>query len=290
MTVVSFCSLKGAPGITTLACLVGATWPAPRRVMVVECDSSGGDLATRFQLSAKVGWTSFCGPARRAESSISIEPHLQQLPGGLDVLIGNVGTDGGDAVRSIAALLASAESSPGGEWDVLIDLGRIAAGDGRSVTCLGQSDAIVIGLQGDAPSAMHVRENVPRLFGRFADRVGLAVIGGGGYSSAEIEEFTGIPVIIEVPSDPMAAAVATGDRVGKRRLRRSLLVPSAARLAARLVQSPTAETGRGSAGGVADQAPRPAGGRPSNDAPDGASPPPLVRVPTPGGRSEGVLR
>jgi hypothetical protein len=258
--------------------------------MVVECDSSGGDLAARFQLSAKSGWTSFSASARRAESSISIEPHLQQLPGGLDVLIGNVGTDGGEAVKSIAALLASAESSPGGQWDVLIDLGRIISGDGRSVTCLGQSDAIVIGLKSDAASAIHVRENVQRLFARFVDRVGLAVMRGGGYSLAEIEKFTGIPVIGEVPSDPMAAAVATGDKVGKRRLRRSLLVPSAARLATRLVQPPIAEDGGDTAGAIADQASRFAERRQSNDVPVGAVPPPLMGTPAPGGRTERVLR
>ena len=248
MTVVSFCSLKGAPGITTLACLVGATWPAPRRAMVVECDSSGGDLVVRFQLSAKAGWTSFAASARRAQSGVEIGPHLQQLPGGLEVLTGSVGPDGPEAVRSIAALLASAKSSPGGQWDVLIDLGRLIAGDGRAVACLNQSDAIVVGVRRDAASVMHVRENAPRLFARYADRVGLAVIQSGCYSNAEIEEFTGIPAVGEVPSDPMAAAVATGETSGKRRLRRSLLVPSAARLASRLVQPAVAEDGRGITG------------------------------------------
>ena len=58
---------------------------------------------------------------------------------------------------------------------------------------------------------MHLRENAPRLFARYGDRVGLAVIRSGCYSSAEIEEFTGIPAVGEVPSDPMAAAVATGE-------------------------------------------------------------------------------
>jgi hypothetical protein len=258
--------------------------------MVVECDSSGGDLATRFQLSGKSGWTSFSASARRAESSISIEPHLQQLPGGLDVVVGNVGSDGREAVNSIAALLASAGSSPGGQWDVLIDLGRIISGDGRSVTCLDQSDAIVIGLKSDAASAMHVRENVPRLFAPFSNRVGLAVIRGGGYSVAEIEEFTGIPVIGEVPSDPMAAAVATGDKVGKRRLRRSLLVPGAARLATRLVQPTIVDDGHGISVGIADQASRFADRRQRNDVPVGAVPPPLMGVPALGGRSERVLR
>ena len=274
MTVVSFCSLKGAPGITTLACLVGATWPAPRRAMVVECDSSGGDLGVRFQLSAKAGWTSFVASARRTQSGVAIEPHLQKLPGGLDVLTGSVGADGPDAVKSIAALLASAESSPEGQWDVLIDLGRVIAGDGRASACLSQSDAIVLGVRSDAASVMHVRESAPRLFARYAGRVGLAVIQSGCYSNAEIEEFTGIPAVGEVPSDPHGAAVATGATPDRRRLRRSLLVPSAARLATRLVQPTVAGDGRATtAEDLADPGNRLSEGRTGDAAPDQGGPP-----------------
>jgi hypothetical protein len=216
--------------------------------MVVECDSSGGDLVVRFQLSAKVGWTSFASSARRAQSGIEIGPHLQQLPGGLDVLTGSVGPDGPEAARAITALLASAESGRGGQWDVLIDLGRLIAGDGRAVACLNRSDAIVVGVRSDAASVMHVRENAPHLFAQYLDRVGLAVIRSGCYSNAEIEEFTGIPAVGEVPSDPAAAAVATGETPGKRRLGRSLLVHSAARLATRLVQPAVSGDGSGDTG------------------------------------------
>ena len=48
MTVVAFGSVKGAPGVTTLACLVAAAWPPDRAVMVVECDASGGDWRRAF--------------------------------------------------------------------------------------------------------------------------------------------------------------------------------------------------------------------------------------------------
>ena len=55
MRVVTFVSVKGAPGVTTLACLVAATWPDHRRVAVVEADPFGGDLAARFRLSTALG-------------------------------------------------------------------------------------------------------------------------------------------------------------------------------------------------------------------------------------------
>jgi hypothetical protein len=174
---------------------------------------------------------------------------------------------------------------------VLIDLGRLIAGDGRAVACLNQSDAIVVGVRSDAASVMHVRENAPRLFARYADRVGLAVIRSGCYSNAEIEEFTGIPTVGEVPSDPMAAAVATGETPGKRRLRRSLLVPSAARLATRLVQPAVAGEGRGITGGdLADPGNRFSEGRRGNAAADEAVPTRFKDQLASSSRSERVLK
>ena len=68
VTIISVCSAKGSPGVTTLACALGAVWPAERRVMVAECDPSGGDIAARFGLSAKRGMTSLILEARRSVS------------------------------------------------------------------------------------------------------------------------------------------------------------------------------------------------------------------------------
>ena len=93
MTIVGFASVKGAPGATTLACLVGAAWPEQHKVMVVEADPYGGDLAARFQLSSRDGWPSFNAAGRRGRTDMPIEAHLQQLPGGLDVLVGTSGIE-----------------------------------------------------------------------------------------------------------------------------------------------------------------------------------------------------
>ena len=87
MRVVTFVSVKGAPGVTTLACLVAATWPDHRRVAVVEADPFGGDLAARFRLSTTLGWSSYLTASRRSEGEVPLSPHLQALPGGLDVLV-----------------------------------------------------------------------------------------------------------------------------------------------------------------------------------------------------------
>ena len=177
MTVTSFVSIKGAPGVTTLACLVGATWPEGRKVMVAECDPSGGDLAARFQLSSREGWPALLAAARRSGTTIDIASHLQQLPGGLDVLVATRGLDALDASRSMDALLSHCRSSADSTWDVLIDLGRLAPDDRASAVWLEHSDMVVVCSRSDAASVVHIRERAPMLLERYPDRVRLAIVG-----------------------------------------------------------------------------------------------------------------
>ena len=93
MTIVTICSSKGSPGVTTLACAIAATWPQNRRILLAECDPSGGDIAARFGMSAKLGMTSLVLESRSSQGSAlpNVEQHLQRLPGGLEVLVGAVG-------------------------------------------------------------------------------------------------------------------------------------------------------------------------------------------------------
>jgi hypothetical protein len=234
MTVVSFLSVKGAPGVTTLCCLVGGTWPAHRSVMVVECDPSGGDLATRFGLSARCGWPTLATSARREGGGATIAPHLQQLPGGLDVLVGTRPSDLPPAQSAEVSLLSRTWSAPDDPWDALVDLGRLRQGDDDSRAWLHRSDSVVVVTGSDAASVVQVRERAPALRSLYEDRLGLVVIGSGPHQSVEIEAFTGIRLFGELPSDPVAAGIACGTAGGGRRLMRSLLVASVSRLSMHL--------------------------------------------------------
>jgi hypothetical protein len=240
VTVVAFASVKGAPGVTTVASLVAATWPEHRKVMMVESDPSGGDLAARFGLSSKCGWSSFVAASRRSDSTPEMAPHLQQLPGGLDVLVGPRSPDSGDTQATADAIVTSAASNPDEPWDVLVDLGRLLPGVLSAGGWLNHSDVLALVLGSDAASVLHMRDRAAAVVGRCKDRVGLIVVRSGDYCGSEIERFTGIPVIGEIPFDPAAAAVATGGKGSDRRLSRSLLVASAFRLAATLSRTDTA--------------------------------------------------
>ena len=236
MTVITFVSVKGSPGVTTLACLVGATWPDRRRVAVVEADPFGGDLAARFRLSAARGWTSYATAVRRSEGPVPLEPHLQALPGGLDVVIGARGARQGGSERAVEALLESCSSSQPTPWDLVVDGGRLLPDDGANSTTvwLDRSESVVVVVRRDAPSVLKVRDRSQALVDRYGDRVRLVVVGSGRHPNSAIEDFTGIPVIGEVPLDLPAAQVASGEGGAGRHLSRSLLVVSARRLSVAL--------------------------------------------------------
>jgi len=164
VTVVAFASLKGAPGVTTTTCLVAATWPTDRRVVVVEADPAGGDLAARFSLSAARGWPTFLTAARRTAAgagtgpSARVEPHLQSLPGGLQVLVGARASVSDPPEWSASAVVAGCADAGAGGMDVLVDLGRLhlpAPGPG---SWLDLADLVAVTVSGDAASVLRLQE------------------------------------------------------------------------------------------------------------------------------------
>jgi hypothetical protein len=229
MTILCVLSLKGAPGVTTLSCLVAATWPTAGPVKVVEADRAGGDLSARFGLSSTTGWPSLEASARRGGDSVPVEPHLQVLPGGLAVLVGARGDQVPDD-RALAVTIV--RRSPG---LVIVDLGRVtptADGPMGSVgSWLRSCDGAVLVVNGDAAGALHARTHAPALLDWTTGRLGLVAVGAGSPSGDEIGSFTGIRHLGDVPYDPAAAAVASGSSGAGRRLERSRLLASARRIA-----------------------------------------------------------
>jgi hypothetical protein len=47
--ILSVCSAKGSPGVTTLASVLAAAWPGARRPVLLEADPAGGDLGMRLR-------------------------------------------------------------------------------------------------------------------------------------------------------------------------------------------------------------------------------------------------
>jgi MinD-like ATPase involved in chromosome partitioning or flagellar assembly len=234
MTVVTFGSIKGSPGVTTLACLVGATWPTGQRPMLIECDRSGGDLASRFSLSTRSGWTTLVAGVRRGEPIDSLQPHLQSLPGGLEVLVGPRHGDPAASGSPVTERVARTLLEFGGATDLLVDVGRFSASSRDIEPWLSEADAVCVVARSDAASIIHVHEHAAVVRERTHDRASLVLVGRGPYRSSEIERFTGLRVLMEVPDDPTAAATATTGRGSARRMARSGLVSASRRLATSL--------------------------------------------------------
>jgi hypothetical protein len=251
MTTICFASIKGAPGVTTLATLVGATWPSHRRAVVAECDPSGGDLAVRFRLSAKCGWSSFAAASRRLDGPPPLLPHLQSLPGGLLTLIGPRSPLAPESMPKLIDLAIEAASRDDA-WDLLVDLGRLPL-DGPSLEWLARADAVVIVTGTDASSVLHVHDRADRLLSRCSGRLGLVLVEGVGYRGEEIEHFTGIPVMGQIPHDVRAAAALGGRPNHRRRLIKSSLLRSGQAIALDLGGEPASVSERGVAPDESEQ-------------------------------------
>ena len=138
VSILVLASVKGSPGVTTTACLLGSTWPNADRIVVAECDPSGGDLSARFALSARQGWTSLAASIRRGASG-PLGEHLQTLPGGLRVLIGSRDSSP-DCARLSAHFLERGRQFTDGPWDIVADVGRIVRGERTQTSWLGVAD------------------------------------------------------------------------------------------------------------------------------------------------------
>jgi len=228
--IVAFASVKGAPGVTTTACLVGATWPAGRRAVVAECDPFGGDLVPRFALSSRSGWNTVATATRRGGADTPLHAHLQELPGGLEVLTAMRPSAAG-SVESHSVQVIEALCTGMAAPTVLVDVGRLLPGPLDSRGWLARADMVALVLRPDVASVMHVSERAPELLAVCGERIGLVLVGEGEHSASEVAGFVGLPLTGQLPFDTVASSVLAGGRGSVRRLRRSSLTASAVRLA-----------------------------------------------------------
>ncbi|TKG60927.1 carbon monoxide dehydrogenase maturation protein [Prauserella endophytica] len=286
---IALCSVKGSPGVTTLAVALAVKWPQTEstRRLVAEVDPSGGDLAMRFGLPASPGLVSLAAAARRTRDPAVAWEHTQTLPSGASVL---VAPPGGAHARAALSTLATAPDGPllpavAQEPGVVVlaDCGRVDPGSPAEAIAR-RADALVLvtGTQGDdlAHTAVRLGE-----LARWTPRPGL-LLAGDGYPTADVERELGIPAIGRIPHDPAAAATLTGHRPPPARRRRTGggLAHHAATLA-RTLAGPTAPAASRSATtpagvpGVPAQQVRQPGGTVSTPPGQGPHPPRLMPTP-----------
>lgn len=214
---IAFGSLKSSPGSTTTAAAVAAMWPGSGagEPVLLEADVRGGDVAARFNLATEPGLASLSVAARRSTDASLVLEHVQELPGGLKVLLAPP-----PAERSAAAMRMLAED--GRPWlravvdqqdlAVVADLGDLAPlGWGWAVA--ESADVLLLVVRPVLEELTRVISAAEALLARCeaaGTRLVLVTVGVGPFSKDEIEAETGIAVVAELPVDAAAAAIMSG--------------------------------------------------------------------------------
>ena len=287
-------SVKGSPGVSTVALGLATGWPEPARAVLVEADPAGGDVAMRFALAAAPGLVSLAAEGRRADvvDPAQLWRHSQALASGAAVVAAP--PDAHQARAAVAALssdggpgvLRAAADRPGAV--VVVDCGRVDPGSPAAALMRG-ADAMVILARPQAEELAHLVRRLSE-FGQWA-RHPVLVLTGPGYADAEVARELGVAVLARLPHDPAGAAVLSGHRAvtrrGRRGAERSALGRAAGRLAESLIQlaavdsASTTSTGApASAGRSAGPAPRRTGVVPTTSMSELSGP---GRVGEPGG-------
>lgn len=165
---ISLCSSKGAPGITSTALALAAVWPRP--VLLLEADPAGGDLAYRCQ-SASGGplatSPSVLSLASAAGSSSvgSVAAFTQELACGVSIVQG-VGSPAQS--RGLASLWGTiAQMCRASDVDVIADLGRIDRASPVLPLAAG-SDRLLVVASASMDSLMHTRATIAEIAGAIA--------------------------------------------------------------------------------------------------------------------------
>ncbi|MFE1411352.1 hypothetical protein ACFW6F_11185 [Streptomyces sp. NPDC058746] len=241
-------SLKGAPGVTTLALALASSWPTAtvgRRPVVVEADVAGGDLAARFGLSDAAGLMALAAGGRGPLADDELDGFVQEVPGGVKVIAAPTGEDQAAACAAeVAARPALLRGDVKAGGTVLLDLGHVGGDVSRQL--VRSADRLLLVCQGGVEALAHVMARGSWLDGVWLD---LLVVGECRYAPVDIAKSLGVDAdrVHMVPWDARTGAALAGrSPIGGRRWRRSPLTSCVRDLAVELAGI---EAGRGRLGG-----------------------------------------
>ena len=247
--IVAVCADKGSPGVTTLATALGIVWPGER--MLLEADTSGGDLAFRAKqpsngqlLAADPGLLTLAADARTGLPAGDLVRYCQQTAWGLPVVPGPAGAQAYQPMRALWPAVAEAAAAwPG---TVIADLGRFQPGNPASALARAATAVLVV-TRVSVEDLYHLRERVNELSHTLGDPllqrnpVAVVVAAPRKEAAAAVRQVSHmlqaggspIPVAGYVASDATSAAALRAGEM-PRRPARSELLSSAQELAARL--------------------------------------------------------
>lgn len=244
---IAICSVKGSPGATTWSVALAARWPQPARVVLVECDPSGGSVAARFGLAPAPGLVSLAAAARRDTTAELLWSHVQPLPGGLPVVAAPPGADYTraalhtllDSRRQSVSVLRSAATAPGAV--VIADCGRLDS-TSPAVSIAREANRVLLLVRPHADELAQLAAGLS-MVDLWSMRPDLVLV-GPGYPASDVARELGMPVLASIPDDVRGARALCGHPGGRRGPARSALGNAAHRIAARLGSPPHAGDAR----------------------------------------------
>lgn len=183
MSLLSFASAKGSPGVSHAVAELARLWG--RDAVVADLDPAGGDVvllqrdASGEPLLPDTGLVSL-GAALRGGKSAELGEHLQTTIDGTRTLVGVSTPAQVHALGPVWGQIATSLAAQRG--DVLADLGRFTPGS-PVVPIIESSAALVLVARDDLPSLAHLRERLqglrePLNLGRLGGKpVGVALVG-----------------------------------------------------------------------------------------------------------------
>lgn len=242
MALVVLVSGGAAPGVTTAACVLAASWPSP--VVLVDADPAGGQILTGWlvpwfstgRLLPVRGVVSYATASRHSPVGNAAEllPHLQPVPSApwVRVLLGmRDATQSGSVDESAWRRMAEAILDPalvldGVRADVLVDAGRLGAATPWPL--LAAADTALVGARSTLRSVAAAHAALSVLRGRVEpNRLGVLACASTLAEGRDIERALGVPVRAVLARDPATAAVFSDGATPPRGLARSALLRAA---------------------------------------------------------------
>ncbi|MEY9963387.1 hypothetical protein ABIA33_001420 [Streptacidiphilus sp. MAP12-16] len=212
MALVVVGSAKGGTAATTVA--LGLAGAAAVRggpeVVLLEADSSGGDLELDFDVPAASGLVALAAAARRGGmTSVLLRAHAQLLSSGVRAVHAPVAF--GQARTALEALEPLWRADQFEDLLVVADVGALTTS--RATELVSLADVVVLASGGSRVQLTHTADAIGVIL---APTVAVAVTGECAYGPEEIVAHLDATDCALLPHDPLSAAVLRGARVPKR--------------------------------------------------------------------------
>lgn len=222
MTAIAVAGGKGAPGASTTALLLAATWSDPVDRFVVEVDPDGGSLCSRAQVPSTPGLASLAAASRHSAESVDLGEHAHPLRLGPALVPAPPSPE--QVVSALTASRHLATCFDQTDAMVFVDCGRLST-DSRAFPLAAHADLVVVVCRPELEQLQNVLQRVTAMRGSNVTAA-LALVGSRPYPADEVAEALDVPVLAVLADDPATARALPLLVAGGRHFTRSALARS----------------------------------------------------------------